>query len=184
MVANIHPILTVDVLDAMPEDGNRYELIEGEIFVSRAPGLTHQRIMGNLFATLWNYLQKNPIGKVFTVPGVIFSNFTGVIPDLVYVSNERYSQIAARERLEGAPELVVEILSPGTENQKRDRDVKRYLYSKHGVEQYWIIDPDEKTVEVFATPEFNRSTIFTLEETLTTSLLPDFSCKLTNIFAE
>src|SRR6185503_10248104 len=84
MAARIEPLLTIADLDSMPEDGNRYELIEGELFVSRAPSLTHQQIVFRFLLALGNHLEKNPIGKVWPGPGVIFSDFSGVIPDIIY----------------------------------------------------------------------------------------------------
>ena len=133
MAARIEPLLTIADLDSMPEDGNRYELIEGELFVSRAPSLTHQEIVLNLSAEIRDYLKANPIGKVWPAPGVIFSDFSGVIPDIIYISNERLDKIASGDRVAGAPDLVIEILSPGAENERRDRQAKRQLYGKYGV---------------------------------------------------
>jgi Uma2 family endonuclease len=89
MAAKLEPILTIADLDSMPEDGNRYELIEGELFVSCAPSLTHQGVVVGLLFGFTQYLRKNPIGKVWPGPGVIFSDFSGVIPDVIYISNER-----------------------------------------------------------------------------------------------
>src|SRR5947207_11659879 len=129
MAANIEPILTIADLDVMPDDGNRYELIEGELFVSCAPSLKHQVIVGNVDHLLRSYLDRNPIGMVVPGPGVIFSKFSGVIPDLIYISNKRWAEIAG-DRVEGAPDLIIEILSPGPENERRDRQVKRQLYRK------------------------------------------------------
>src|SRR5262245_37888387 len=119
MATHIEPLLTVDDLDLLPEDGNRYELIEGELFMSRAPGLTHQRVFGNLFGNFLMYLNRNPIGEVIATPGVIFSRYNAVIPDMIFFSNERRDEIASTERVEGAPDLVIEIVSPGAENQQR-----------------------------------------------------------------
>lgn len=125
MAANLEPILTIADLDSMPEDGNRYEIIEGELFVSCAPSLLHQEIVANLMFFFQQYLRSNPIGKIFPGPGVIFSNFSGVIPDAVYISNERRAEIAAGDRVTGAPDLIIEILSPGADNERRDRHFKR-----------------------------------------------------------
>ena len=133
MAANFEPILTIADIDAMPDDGNRYELIEGELFVSRSPSLLHQRIVRNLLFVLNQFLHGSPMGEVLPGPGVIFSNFTGVIPDIVYISNERRKRFATGDRITGAPELVVEILSPVAESERRDRHVKRQLYRKYGV---------------------------------------------------
>ena len=96
MAANFEPILTIADLDAIPEDGNRYELIEGELFVSRAPSLKHQGIVSNIDYAFRKYLDQYPIGKIWPGPGVIFSNISGVISDLVYLSNESRAQMAQR----------------------------------------------------------------------------------------
>ena len=116
MAARIEPVLTIADLDAMPEDGNHYEIIEGELFVSRAPSLTHQQIVFNLVLALGDYLRENPIGRVWPGPGVIFSDFSGVIPDIIYISNERLDKIATGDRVAGPPDLMIEILSPGAED--------------------------------------------------------------------
>src|SRR5689334_4960082 len=149
MSTQIEPLLTIADLDAMPDDGNRYEIIEGELFVSCAPNLMHQTASGNLLFNLKSYLSRNPIGVVWATPGVIFSEFSGVIPDLVFVSNARRDEIASGERITDAPDLVIEIVSPGAENQRRDRVAKRQLYGKHGVKEYWVVDPYQRTVEVY-----------------------------------
>ena len=89
MSTQIESLMTVEDLDLFPDDGNRYELIEGELFVSRAPSLIHQQIVFKLMLALGNYLAQKPIGKVWPGPGVMFSDFSGVIPDLVYLSFDR-----------------------------------------------------------------------------------------------
>src|SRR5580704_18219847 len=109
MAAKLEPVLTIADLDAMPVDGNRYEIIEGELFVSCAPKLDHQRIVRNLLLVFGNYLVNNPIGEVLPGPGVILSDFSGVIPDVVYLSNERLKLIGAGDRFAGAPDIVVEV---------------------------------------------------------------------------
>src|SRR5205814_650650 len=128
MAANIEPMLTIADWEALPEDGNRYELIEGELFVSRALSLKHQRIVSNLDYIFRRYLDQHPIGEIIPRPGVILSEFSGVIPDLIFMSNARRAEIDKGDRLAGAPELIIEILSPGPENERRDRQVKRQLY--------------------------------------------------------
>src|SRR5215216_2698928 len=110
MTTHVEPIVTVADLDLMPEDGNRYEVIEGEIFVSRAPSLTHQIIVKNFITSIQDYLNRNPIGFVVPGPGVIFSEISGVIPDVIFISNERRDEIASGEKVTGAPDLVIEIV--------------------------------------------------------------------------
>ena len=133
MASKIQPLLTVADLDACPDDNNRYELIEGELFVSRAPGLPHQLVLQRLQVTLFNYLQSNPIGTLVPGAGAVFSEYDAVIPDLVFVRRERWDGIVANDRFVGAPDLVIEVLSPGSENRQRDLLVKRQLYGKYGV---------------------------------------------------
>src|SRR5688572_1166456 len=101
MAATIEPLLTVADLDACPEDGNRYELIEGELFVSRASRLPHQLVLQRLQVTLGNYLETNSIGIVVPGAGAVFSEYDAVIPDLVFVRKERWDKIVANERFVG-----------------------------------------------------------------------------------
>ncbi len=184
MATHIEPLLTVDDLDLMPEDGNRYEVIEGELFVSRSPSLTHQSVSGNLFRSVDTYLIQNPIGRLWATPGVIFSEFSGVIPDLVFVSHERRSEIASGDRINGAPDLVIEIVSPGAENERRDRIAKMQLYAKYGVKEYWIVDFENRTIEVY---QLHRQTLkvqslLTNLDEITSSVLPGYRCRVSTIF--
>src|SRR5712671_4730255 len=137
MAAKIEPLLTVADLDACPDDNNRYELIEGELFVSRAPGIPHQRVLLNLEVELGLYLRGNPIGILVPGAGAVFSNYDAVIPDLAFVRNERWDQVVANDRFVAAPDLVIEIVSQGKENRERDVSVKRQLYGKYGIQEYW-----------------------------------------------
>lgn len=184
MAAKIEPLMTVDDLDAMPEDGNRYEVIEGELFVSRAPGLPHQIVSGNIFAHLWNYLTDNPVGKVITTPGLVFSQYSGVIPDIVFYTHARAEEIIANERLIAAPDIVIEILSPGRENISRDRIAKRQLYAKHGVQEYWIVDSENRSVEIYrlAAQSLELAAMLRSNDNITSPLLSGFSCRLSKIF--
>jgi Uma2 family endonuclease len=178
--------MTVADLDLMPDDGNRYELIEGELYVSRSPGLAHRRSSWKLSGTLFVYLEANPIGEALATPGVIFDDINGVIPDLVYFSNERRDEIAAGTRISGAPDLVVEIVSPGSENERRDRVVKRDLYAKFGVREYWLLDPVLRCVEVHRHDGRTLRTVGVLgpEDVLTSPLLPGYSVKVADLFPQ
>ena len=184
MVANIEPLLTIADLDATPDDGNRYELIEGELFVSRAPSIAHQLIVQNFQMAIVSYLNHNPIGLLVPGAGVVFSNFSGVIPDLVFISQERRCEIASGDRLTGAPDLAIEIISPGAENQQRDRMVKRQLYSKYGVKEYWIADPEDRAIEIYRLRGKSLKLMATLRDNdeLTSPLLPNFRLMVRDIF--
>ena len=184
MASRIEPLLTVAQLDACPDDGNRYELIEGELFVSRAPRLPHQLVVQNLQVALVNYLKSNQIGTVVPGAGAVFSDYDAVIPDLVFVRNERWNEIVANERFIGAPNLVVEVMSPGKENRERDLLFKRQLYGKYGVEEYWVVDPENRAVEVYRLLEASLDKVATLldQDVLTSSLLPSFELYVHTIF--
>lgn len=184
MSAQIEPLLTINDLDAMPDDENRYEIIEGELLVSRAPSLKHQRISGNLFLLLRSYFDQNPLGEVIAAPGIVFDEFNGVIPDMVFISYERRDKIATGERILGAPELVIEIVSPGAENEKRDRVVKRQLYGKYGVKEYWIVDSSKRSIEVYLLEEqaLKLKTEYTESDMLVSFVLPGFTCEVKNVF--
>lgn len=184
MAARIEPLLTVDDLDLMPDDGNRYELIEGELIVSRAPSLSHQRILTNLLTLLNVFLKQNQIGEVVPTPGVIFDTYNAVIPDIVFVSKERLGEIASGTHITGAPDLAIEIISPGAEQARRDRVMKLQTYSKFGVREYWVVDGFRRTIEIYRQEEKMLQLVLTLmgETKLATPLLPKFNCQARQVF--
>ena len=184
MSTHIEPLLTNADLERLPDDGNRYELIEGELYVSTAPDLIHQRTAGRIYLALAKYLEQQTIGEILLGPGVILSDYDGVIPDLVYLSNERRDQIATGARIYGAPNLVVEILSPGAQNMDRDRKKKLKLYAKFGVEEYWIVDTCGRAIEVYRREgdTLKLFTTFVSDETITTPLLPGFGPAVKSFF--
>ena len=185
MSTQIEPLLTVEDLDLFPDDGNRYELIEGELFVSRAPRLFHQVVVTNIIALVRPFLDRNPIGIIVVGPGVILSQFSGVIPDLVFISNEQRGEIASGDKVTGGPALVIEVLSPGAENARRDRIAKRALYAKYGVKEYWIVDFEKRVIEVYVLvgEMLKFSALFTDQDEITSSMLPGFSCAVRDIFS-
>src|SRR6266446_8551879 len=184
-MASVEPLLTVADLDAFPDDdGNRYELIEGELFVSRAPGIPHQRVLQNLQLEFGLYLKTNPIGILVPGAGAIFSDYDAVIPDLAFVCNERWDQVVTGEKFTGAIDLVIEILSAGTQNRQRDLSAKRELYGKYGVKGYWIVDSQNQSVLIFRLREQTLEEIVTLvgDQELASPLLPGFQLKASVIF--
>ena len=185
MATRIEPLMTIADLDAMPDDEHRYEIIEGELFVSRSPSLTHQSVSGNLFMSIKTFLLENPIGGIWATPGVILSESSGVIPDLVYISHQRRAGIASGDRVTGAPDLVIEILSPGSENERRDRVAKKQLYGKHGVKEYWIVDFENRSIEVYQVRGHSmrlRARLSELDE-VTSPVLPGYRCEVKTSFA-
>lgn len=178
------PLLTVDDLEAMPDDGNRYEVIEGELFVSRSPGLTHQVVSDNIVFLIRDYLRSHSIGIVVSTPGLILSRFSGVIPDIVFFSNASRDRVVSGERLVSAPDLVIEILSRGADNSRRDRIAKRRLYAKHGVPEYWIVDRQLKLVEIFRLEgtSLELAAAFGDNDEVSTLTLPGFACQISEFF--
>jgi Uma2 family endonuclease len=184
MATKIDPMLTVGDLDLMPDDNNRYEIVDGEILVSRAPSLTHQRICRKLLVSIEKHLSENPIGEIWPTPGVVFNDFNGVVPDLAFVSNERRNEIVAGDRITGAPDLVIEIVSPGPDNERRDRVVMRQQYARFGVREYWIVDPAGRTIDIYNLEHrgLKLAATFGEEDTVRSAVLPGYSCRVLEIF--
>ncbi len=184
MSPKVEPLITINEIDAFPDDGKRYEIIEGELHVSAAPNLYHQRIFGRLFYLLQTYLDQNPIGEIIPTPGTIFSDINYVIPDLVYISNEQREAIASGINIEGVPELVIEIISPGSENEKRDRVVKKQLYGKFGVKEYWLVDSYKRVIEVYKLKgeSLQLDATYSDEDEMVSSVLKGFCCQVVKIF--
>lgn len=143
--------LTYDDYAAMPDDGRRYQLIEGDLEVTPAPSLAHQRVSRNLGLALADHVRRRRLGSVFYAPtDVILDERTVLQPDILFVSRQR-SRILSERGVEGAPDLVVEVLSPAT--RRFDRASKLRLYARAGVSECWLVDPDAATVEVLALRE-------------------------------
>ena len=183
-MTQIRPHLTIADLDALPEDGQRYELIAGGLLVSRAPHIVHQFAISNLLYALNEYLKRNPIGRAVPEPGVVLSEYDSVRPDIAYLTNERFFELLSGGKLYGAPDLVVEVLSAGAENERRDRNIKRQLYARYGIKEYWIVNWQEANVEVYRLGEAELELVETLtgEEELTSPILPSFTFKVARIF--
>jgi Uma2 family endonuclease len=130
-----------------PDDGKRYEVIEGELSMNPAPNIAHQRISRNLFLILHHHNENKKLGEIFYAPvDVILTDMNIVQPDLAFISRERHSIIEQRG-IFGAPDLIVEIISPGT--SRTDRLSKFQIYGRYGVTWYWIIDPAGKSLEEY-----------------------------------
>lgn len=194
-MSGVHPMnpastgvkLTYDDFVQFPEDGRRHELIDGEHIVTPAPVTRHQKVVGNLFGHIWMYLRDHPVGDAFGSPvDVIFSEFDVVEPDVLYISHARAASLEPSKWIKGAPELVVEVGSPGT--RKRDETIKRRLYEKFGVDEYWIVDPELDTVKVYRREDgrYIRAAELTAEQgdVLTTPLLPGLTIPLADVFRE
>ncbi len=176
--------LTYEDFLLFPDDGKRHEIIDGEHFVTPSPVTKHQRISMNLSRILASFLAEHPLGEVFAAPlDVVLSETDIVEPDLLFVSRER-SQILTDKHLRGAPDLVIEIGSEGT--RRTDEVIKRKLYEKYGVREYWVVVPTLETVKVYrlGAAGFERAAELSLEsgDTLTTPLLPGLQLSLRAVF--
>jgi Uma2 family endonuclease len=140
-------VLTYADYAALPDDGRRYELHEGELSVSPAPGTRHQRIKTNLFDILLHHVRDQRLGDLFDAPtDCILSDITVVQPDILFIDAQHASLVSERA-IEGAPTLAVEVLSPSTERIDRRRTL--HLYAQHGVAHYWIVDPVARTIDAY-----------------------------------
>jgi Uma2 family endonuclease len=143
---------TTKDLEAFPDsiDGTRYEIIDGELFMAKQPHWNHQGVSDAINFQLATWGRQAKLGRVRTAPGVIFADDDNVAPDLVWISYQRLAEaLAADGKLHIAPELIVEVLSPGTHNESRDKEAKLKLYSRRGVLEYWIADWQRKQIEVY-----------------------------------
>ena len=143
---------------SLPEsDTKRYELIEGELIVVPSPSTYHQRIAGNLEYILREFVRRYNLGYIYDAPcDVVLSEENVLQPDILFITRER-SEIITEENIQGPPDLVIEILSPST--AERDRTHKRTLYARHGVREYWIVDPDERTVKIMILKEIGLDVV-------------------------
>lgn len=168
------------------DDGKRYEIIDGGLYVSKQPHWHHQFASGQLVRFLQEWNESGGNGIALAAPGLIFADDDDVAPDVVWLSEARF---AAADRGDGhlhaPPELVVEILSPGSKNQERDRETKRDLYARRGVLEYWIVDWRAQQVEVYRREQTTLRLAATLyaADPLTSPLLPGFSCLVSRLFA-
>lgn len=175
---------TTDMVDHMPHlEGERYEIIQGELYVTAAPHLRHQATCMRICFELELWAQGH--GVAIPAPGLIYAADEAVIPDVVWISKARLAQILGQDgKLHASPELVVEVLSPGKANEERDREKKLDLYSRRGVQESWIADWQTSSLEVYRPLEEKLALVATLQagDTLTSPLLPGFSCVIERFF--
>jgi Uma2 family endonuclease len=172
-------------LELFPDDGNRYEIIDGELYVAKQPDWQHQLVCSQLVILLGVWNEQSQVGIVTQEPGIIFADDTNVIPDVIWISHERLQAVLQKDgKLHDAPELVIEVLSPGAENERRDREVKLKLYSRRGVKEYWVVNWRARNLEIYRREDDLLTLQKTLDEnsTLESPLLPGFHCKVSRIF--
>jgi Uma2 family endonuclease len=170
----------------MPDDEwHRYEVIDGDLHISSNGRLRHQIVCTRLAAVLGAWCDDTADGEAVSSPCLIFASDQGVIPDVVWLSSERLDLALGDDgHLHAAPDLVIEVLSPGAANQQRDRELKRKLYSRYGVQEYWIIDPRAGAIEVHRREQAALQVMATLaaQDDLTSPLLPGFRLALAALF--
>jgi Uma2 family endonuclease len=179
--------LTYDDLEHFPDDRKRREIIDGELYVTPSPSLRHQVLVGRLYVAIANHLAGRPeIGRVFLSPlDVVLSPHDVVEPDVLFVGSDQL-EVLTLKNVQGPPALVVEVLSPGT--RKTDEQVKRRLFARVGVREYWLVDPELDLIKVSRRGDdgsFRRVSELTAEDrdTLTSPMLPGFALALTEFFA-
>jgi Uma2 family endonuclease len=183
MIVRPHaPPLTVTEYKNLPENGPRYQLIEGDLYVAPAPNRFHQDISRNLEVALANYLSAHTIGVLYDAPFDVYLSEVDVFqPDLLIVLNENRG-ILTDAGAEGPPDLVIEVLSPKT--RQLDLVHKKRTYARMGIKELWIIDPDQKDVTVY---RFDQDPIdpvgkFSGQEEVSSPLLPGLTIALQDIF--
>jgi Uma2 family endonuclease len=179
--------LTYDDFVQFPDDGQRHELIDGEHYVTPSPNTKHQSVLLKLTLLIGNWLESHPIGRLFFAPfDVVFSDFDVVEPDLLYLSNARAAEALTPQHVRGVPELIIEIGSPGT--RKRDETIKRRLYERAGVTEYWVVDPEIDTVRIYRRDGDAFARVVELSaasgDVLTTPLLSGLDVPLSRIFKD
>jgi Uma2 family endonuclease len=174
-------------LKRLPDvEGIRYEIIDGELHVSKQPSWHHQYACLQAWLVLHTWNEQTGLGVANVAPGLIFASDDDVAPDVVWISRARLTAaLDAAGHLRVAPELVVEVLSPGAANEARDREHKLALYTRQGVREYWIVDWRARTVQIFRRAEESLRLVATLgnQDVLTSPLLPGFACSASSFWA-
>ena len=177
---------TIRDLEYFPvEEGKRYEIVEGELLVTPQPHWRHQQTCGRIFAVLDNWAREHDNGEASQAPGLLFDDENAVAPDVVWVSGDRLPVVLGEDgKLHESPDLAVEVLSPGTKNERRDRESKLRLYSQRGVREYWIVEWRTKRLEVYRREQAALKLVATLlaEDELTSPLLPAFKVPMARLF--
>ncbi|TAK24191.1 MAG: Uma2 family endonuclease [Chloroflexota bacterium] len=173
-------------LELMPDDGKRREIIDGQLYASKQPGAEHQLVCGRATGALDRWSLQTGAGEAYGAPGVIFAPDDDVAPDVAWYSRERLaSALDQAGHFHAAPDLVVEVLSPGAHNERRDRETKLNLYSRRGVREYWIVDWQLRQVELYRREQLLQlHLVATLLEadTLASPLLPGFALPIHDLF--
>ncbi len=177
--------LTYDEFQTLPRDGSkRFELIEGEVFMTPSPNTKHQTAAANLHLALGQFVRERSLGRVFFAPyDIVFSKWTALEPDLLFIRRERLS-IITEANVQGTPDLVIEILSPS--NKEYDRETKHRVYEEAGVAEVWYVDPEKRSVEILNLGPDRRyevSAKLSGNAAIVSKALPGLSLTLEDVFA-
>lgn len=168
-------------------ESTRYEIMNGELFLTPTRHRRHQQVCLKIARSLDIWSEFSSLGETILAPGMLFSPVDSVIPDVVWVSRARLAQIEDEAgHFTGAPELVIEVLSPGKQNELQDKKAKLKLYSVSGVREYWIVDRFTQKIEVYRRKKAQLILVATLldDDKITSPLLPGFSCCIRLFFPE
>ncbi|MEL7069984.1 MAG: Uma2 family endonuclease [Cyanobacteria bacterium J06634_6] len=174
-------------IEVLPQnEWTTYEIIDGELFVTRSPHRRHQRVIGKLHRALDEWSDQSGLGEPIIDAGLILSDADNVITDLVWASKETIAEFEDEAgHLTRVPELVVEVLSYGADDVRRDREAKLKLYSVKGAQEYWIADRRSKQLEIYRRRDVQLTlhTTLGIGDTLTSPLLPEFNCPVDQLFS-
>ncbi|MGH9417688.1 MAG: Uma2 family endonuclease [Terriglobales bacterium] len=176
--------LTYEDYCLYPDDGNRHEILDGEHYMSPSPRTRHQRALMQLIHFVGEHVRRSGLGEVYCAPlDVLLSPYDVVQPDLIFISAARVSEVITEKNVQGAPDLLIEIISPTT--QSIDEDLKRQRYEKLGVAEYWLVYPDQARVRVYrrADAGFGPGTDFAVGAMLASPLLPGLEIAVGDLFA-
>jgi Uma2 family endonuclease len=176
---------TYDDLALLPEDGHRHEIIDGKHYLHESPDTKHQRVSLHFILEIGTYLRDYPVGQLYhALLDVVLSQYDVVEPDLMFITNER-REIITVKNIQGAPDLLVEILSHS--NESHDEVTKHALYERTGVGEYWIVDPARNIVRVFhrnAAGRYEQVAELSENDTLTSPLFPTLEIHLQRVFSD
>jgi Uma2 family endonuclease len=182
MVTAARPLTYQDLLETPEGDGNRYEILAGELIVTASPSKRHAWISFRLARRMADHVEQRSMGVVFHSPvDVRLTRYDVVVPDIIFLSAERRN-IFGERFVDGAPDLIVEVLSPST--RSRDLTAKLQLYARTGVQEYWIVDPDTSDVTVYAlSAQGAYELVPAVEGRICSRLLPEFELQTADLLS-
>lgn len=175
-------LLTYEDYLELPNDRNRYEILEGDLAVNPAPNTAHQTVVLNLGALLRDHVRRHDLGRVFIAPtDVLLSDTTIVQPDILFISRERET-ILRREHVRGAPDLMIEVISPTS--ARTDRHTKQRIYARYGVPHYWLVDPEQRSIEAYTVvgTGYSQVSLASGNESFSAPPFPDLAIRLDEIW--